>query len=92
MPLFEVFASFVCGVGPKQNDNPLWEKFPPVTRVFKDGPAAFRGIGSPGPPSPKAGLAQAKYIIVDMLARAVQGESPEAAVAWAENELKQVYT
>jgi hypothetical protein len=27
-----------------------------------------------------------------MFARAVQGESPEQAVSWAENELKQIYT
>jgi multiple sugar transport system substrate-binding protein len=92
MPLFEVFASFVTGVGPKQNDNPIWEKFPPETRVFKDGPAAFRGIGWPGPPDQKAGSTVAKYIVVDMFARAVQGESPEQAVAWAESEMKSVYT
>lgn len=48
-------------------------------------------IGWPGPASQKASLALAKYIVVDMFAKAVQGESPEAAVAWAENELKQVY-
>ena len=92
MPLFEVFNSFVCGIGEKQNNNPLWDKFPPATRVFKDAPSTFRGIGSPGPPTQRAGLTQAKYIIVDMYARAVQGESPEAAVAWAENEMKQIYT
>jgi multiple sugar transport system substrate-binding protein len=91
MPLFELMGSFICGVGPKQNDNPIWDKFPPVTRVFKGGPETFRGIGWPGPPSQKAGLAQAKYIIVDMFAKATQGESPESAVAWAEGELKTAY-
>jgi hypothetical protein len=30
--------------------------------------------------------------VIDMFAKAIQGDSPEAAVAWAENELKQVYT
>ena len=91
MPLFELMGSFINGIGAKQNDNPIWEKFPPVTRVFKDAPASFRGIGSPGPPTQKVGLAQAKYIIVDMFAKAVQGDSPEAAVAWAEAEMKSIY-
>ena len=92
MPLFELMGSFICGVGEKQNNNPIWDKFPPVTQVFKSAPSSFRGIGYAGPPSQKAGLAQAKYIIVDMFAKATQGDSAEAAVAWAETELKQVYT
>ena len=54
--------------------------FPPTAQVFKEfGPYA-RTIGYPGPPNQKAGLAWSKYIIVDMFARAIQGESPEAAV------------
>jgi hypothetical protein len=28
---------------------------------------------------------------VDMFAKATQGESPEAAVAWAEKEMKDIY-
>ena len=91
MPWFEVGGSYFAGVGARQNDNPIWEKFPPVTRILKDTPATFRGLGWPGPPDQKVGLVQARYIIVDMFARAVQGESPEAAVAWAEGEMKQVY-
>ena len=91
MPRFELMGSFITGVGPKQNDNPIWEKFPPDTRVFKGGPETFRGIGWPAQPGQKAGLAQAKYIIVDMFAKAAQGEAAEAAVAWAEGELKTVY-
>lgn len=91
MPLFELMGSYICGVGEKQNNNPIWEKFPPVTQVFKGGPSTFRGIGYAGPPSQKAGLAQAKYIIVDMFAKATQGDTPEAAVAWAETELKAAY-
>jgi multiple sugar transport system substrate-binding protein len=92
MQLFEEYSSFICGIGTKQNDNPLWDKFPPTTRVFKQAPEGFRTLGSPGQPDHKVGLSVSKYIVVDMFAKAVQGESPEAAVAWAENELKQVYT
>ena len=39
----------------------------------------------------KVGSVVSRYIVVDMFARAVQGESPEQAVAWAEREMKSVY-
>ena len=92
MPGFELCQSYYGGVGPKQDNNPLWDKFPPIVQVFKNAGASSRNPGWAGPYNQKAGLAQSKYIVVDMFARAVQGESPEAAVAWAENELKQVYS
>jgi multiple sugar transport system substrate-binding protein len=91
MPWFELCQSYYSGVGPKQDDNPIWQKFPPVTQVFKGAGPNLRAPGWPGPYSQQAGLAQSKYVIVDMFARAVQGDTPEAAVAWAENELKSVY-
>ena len=91
MPLFELMNSFICGVGERQNNSAPWDKVPPVTRVLKDTPQNFRGIGWPGPPTQQAGLTQAKYVIVNMFARAVQGATPEAAVAEAEKELKEIY-
>jgi multiple sugar transport system substrate-binding protein len=92
MPWFEINGSYVNGVGPKQDNNPIWDKFPPIVQVFKNAGTLTRAPGWPGSWNQQAGLAQSKYIVVDMFARAVQGESPEQAVAWAENELKQVYT
>ena len=92
MPWFEVAGSFHNGVGPKQNNNPLWAKFPPSVQVFKDAPVETRGIGWPGPADQKAAVALSKFIVVDMFAKAVQGDSPESAVAWAENEYRQIYT
>jgi multiple sugar transport system substrate-binding protein len=92
MPWFELNGSYVGGVSTKHDDAAPWSKFPPITQVFKRFGPAVRTIGWPGPPNQKAGLAWSKYIIVDMFAKAVQGDTPEAAVAWAENELKQVYT
>ena len=90
-PGFELCETYYTGVGPKQDDTPLWDKFPPAVRVFKGVGRSTRTPGWPGPYDQKAGLAQSKFIIVDMFARTVQGESAEAAVAWAENELKQIY-
>ena len=62
-----------------------------VPQVYSKSGALARPLGYPGPADQKVALVQSKYIIVDMFARAVQGESPEAAVAWAETEMKQVY-
>jgi multiple sugar transport system substrate-binding protein len=92
MPWFELASSYHCGVGPKQNDNPIWDKFPPVARVFKKAPTISRPIGYPGPADQRAALVQSKYILVDMFAKAAQGDTPEAAVAWAEQEMMQIYT
>ena len=63
----------------------------PLTSRFKDIGTYARTLGWPGPPNQKAGLAWSKFIIVDMFARAIQGDSPAAAVAWAETELKSIY-
>ena len=91
MPWFELCGSYYSGSGPKQNNNPIWDKFPPVVQIFKKSPEIARALGWPGPADQKVSLVQSKYIIVDMFARAVQGESPEAAVKWAETEMKQAY-
>jgi multiple sugar transport system substrate-binding protein len=33
----------------------------------------------------------AKYIVVDLYARAVKGESEDSVIKWAESELKNIY-
>ena len=92
MPWFKLGSSFYSGVGPKQDASPIWQEFPTEAQIFqKEGPLG-RGIGYAGPADQKAGSALSKYVVIDMFARAIQGESADAAVAWAENELKQIYT
>src|SRR5205823_160593 len=92
MPWFEKAASFHSGVGPKQNNNPIWNTFPPISQVFKKSPEIARPLGFPGPADRKAAVVQSKYLLGDMFAKAIQGESPEAAVTWAEGEMKQTYS
>ena len=92
MPWFEVNGSYVGGVSAKHDEAAPWNKFPPITQVFKQFGPKVRPIGWPAPPDQRAGLALSKYIVGDMFAKAVQGDSPEAAVAWAESEYKQIYT
>ncbi|MDP8925042.1 MAG: extracellular solute-binding protein, partial [Chloroflexota bacterium] len=91
MPWFEVNNSFVGGVGEKQEETAPWNKFPPVVQVFKGAAAQSRVPGFAGPYNQKAGLAQSKYIIVDMFARAAQGTPAEASVTQAERELREIY-
>jgi multiple sugar transport system substrate-binding protein len=90
-PLFEYNLSYYGGVSAKHDAALPWDKFPPVTQVFKELGNYGRTLGWPGPPNQKAGLAWSKYIIVDMFAKVLQGDTPEAAVKWAEGELKTVY-
>jgi multiple sugar transport system substrate-binding protein len=92
MPWFEQCAGCYSGVGEKQDNSARWAALPTAVQVLKGAGKLSRAPGWPGPFNQKAGLAQHRYVIVDMFARAIQGESPEAAVAWAENQLKQVYT
>jgi multiple sugar transport system substrate-binding protein len=90
-PRFLFNQSYIGGVSAKMDASLPWGDFPASVAVFKDIGTYARTLGWPGPPSQKAGLAWSKYIIVDMFARAIQGESPASAVACAESELKQVY-
>jgi multiple sugar transport system substrate-binding protein len=90
-PRFLFNQSYIGGVSARHDASLPWNNFPSTVQVFKDIGNYARVVGWPGPPSQKAGLVWSKYIVVDMFARAIQGESPAAAVAWAESELKAVY-
>ncbi len=72
-------------------DHPVWTRDPKLTiwrEIIKDA----RHLGYAGPPSAKASEVLAKYIIVDMFAKAIQGAKPEDALAWATGELKKIYS
>lgn len=90
-PRFLENQSYIGGISPRHDAALPWSSFPASVQVFKDIGTYARTLGWPGPPNQKAGLAWSKYIVVDMFARAIQGDTPEAAVAWAESELKAIY-
>jgi multiple sugar transport system substrate-binding protein len=92
IPWFKVAEGFSNGVGPRHDDKAPWSELPPVIQSLKTAQQNTRAIGWPGPANQQAALALAKFLVVDMFARAVQGDTPEAAVAWAESEYKQIYT
>ncbi|MDH3662308.1 MAG: extracellular solute-binding protein [Alphaproteobacteria bacterium] len=85
-----VNKGYVQGSLPKWEDHPIWESDPALT-IYRDNPKYGRTSGYAGPWNRASGEAQEKYIIVDMFARAVQGEDPETAAAWAQQELENVY-
>jgi len=87
---FVVEKGFAAGPTKSWESHKMWND-DPIMALFKDAAATARATGYAGRPTQKAAEALNKYIIVDMYAKAVQGMPAEAAVAWAESELKKVY-
>jgi multiple sugar transport system substrate-binding protein len=87
---FDVMSGY--GVAPTKvwYDHPLWTKDPKIT-VFREAIKTARHPGFAGPAGRRASEALAKFIIVDMFTKAIQGTPPEDALAWATGELKKIY-
>ena len=88
--LFLANGGYINGLLPKWDAHPFWKSEPallPYTQISKY--AVHRGW--PGPNDRRASEARAKYILVDMFARAVKGDSIDSAVSFAESELKNTY-
>jgi len=86
-----VNGGYTNGYSPASNNHPLWDEDPKL-QPFKNIPSIAVHFGWPAPADRKATEAEAKYIIVDMFARAVKGDSVEQAIKFAEQELKLIYT
>lgn len=86
----DVNGGYANAITPKREDWYHWEADPalmPYKNICQYAvPHSYKGDYDR-----RASEVLAKYIIVDMFARAVQGDSPDAAMKWAESELKQVY-
>ncbi|HUJ76461.1 MAG TPA: extracellular solute-binding protein [bacterium] len=87
--MFVAGGGFAQGVAPEWDKHSLWDKDPPM-KPFRELAKFGRNLGYAGPYGRAASEAQAKYIIADMLARGIKGDTP-SAIAWAEKELKLVY-
>ena len=75
---------------PGLEDLAIWSADPAVS-IYAKAAQYGRNFGWPGPFGRAASEVQSKYIIVDMFARAVQGESAKDAATWAAKELRNVY-
>jgi multiple sugar transport system substrate-binding protein len=81
---------YINGPVPAWQKHPMWEEDPAIT-IFRELPQYGRAAGYQGAYNRKASEVWAKYIIVDIFAKAVKGEAPKSVLDWAERELKNVY-
>jgi multiple sugar transport system substrate-binding protein len=73
----------------KFEDLPIWKTDPNLTLLPQEG--TFTHFpGWPGNPTRFAGEVENQYIIPDMVAKVVSGESYKNAMNWAENQIKKV--
>jgi multiple sugar transport system substrate-binding protein len=88
--LITVNDGYINGPTPEWEDHPLWKKDPALA-AFAHAPASSVTYGWPGPNDRRASEATSKYILVDLFARVVKGDSIDASIKWATGELKQIY-
>jgi multiple sugar transport system substrate-binding protein len=87
---FDVAEGFELAPGPDHESNPLWQKDPRML-AYRDVGKLGRAIGFPASPTRSASEVLSKYILVDVFARAVQGEDPKKAIEWGVSELRNIY-
>ena len=87
---FDVMDTFAIPPTKMWYDHPVWVR-DRKNVVFRDVIKDSLWTGYAGPPSRKASEALAKYIIVDMFVKAIQGTPPEEALKWATAELRKIY-
>lgn len=88
---FVINNGYVKGPKPKWQKHPMWSYDPALT-PYRDMATYGRHFGWPGPYDRRSSEVLAKYIIVDLFARAAKGESADSVIKWAEGELKNIYT
>jgi len=87
---FTTMACYVMGPTKLWYSHPIWNTDPKLT-LLRDTLKDARNIGYAGPAGRRASEAMAKYIVVDMFAKAIQGMPAEDAVKWATVELRKIY-
>jgi multiple sugar transport system substrate-binding protein len=81
---------FATGITTDWEKSKMWDE-DPVMSPYRVAGRLGQIPGYPGPTGPKAAEVLSKYIVTDMYAKAVQGQSAEDAVKWCESELKKIY-
>ena len=72
-------------------DNaPMWQ-VEPRNIPYRDALASAHLLGWPAPPSRHLAESVAKYVVVDMFAKACAGAATKDVIANAEAQLKQIY-
>ena len=81
---------YIQGLTPKWESHPVWDS-DPALKIFSTNAKFGRSYGHAGPWNRASGEVKEKYIIVDIFARAAQGEDPKETADWAQKELENVY-
>ena len=91
-PWFELQKGYSLGPGNRLEQSPAWNDWPKPLQPFRTAGKTARALGYAGQPTTATNEVFAKYVVVNMFARAaVQGMSPEDSVKQAEAEMKQIY-
>ncbi|MBV8714979.1 MAG: extracellular solute-binding protein [Chloroflexi bacterium] len=92
-PWFELQKGYTVGPGDRMAQSKMWDSLPAALKPFQNAGKIARALGYSGQPTAATNEVFAKYVIVNMFARAaVQGMSPADSVAQAEAEMKQIYS
>ncbi len=90
---FEFQKGYSVGPGNRLESSPMWDQIPKALQPFRTAGKIARALGYSGQPSAQTNEVFAKYVVVNMFARAaVQGMAAEESVAQAETEMKQIYS
>ncbi len=91
-PWFELQKGYTVGMGNALENEPMWDSLPQALAPFRKAGNIARALGYSGQPTPQTNEVFAKYVVVNMFARAaVQGMTPEDSVKQAEDEMKSIY-
>src|SRR6195256_817318 len=91
-PWFELQKGYSMGPGTRLEQSKAWDSWPKPMQPFRQAGKIARALGYAGQPTPQTNEVFARYVVVNMFARAaVQGMSAEDSVKQAEAEMKQIY-
>ena len=79
------------GPGERLEQSKMWESLPKPLLPFRTAGKIARALGYEGQPTGRTNEVFAKYVVVNMFSRAVQGTTPEESVKRAEAEMNQIY-
>jgi multiple sugar transport system substrate-binding protein len=91
-PWFELQKGYSMGPGTRMEQSKAWDTWPKPIQPFRQAGKIARALGYAGQPTTHTNEVFARYVVVNMFARAaVQGMPPEESVKQAEAEMKQIY-
>src|SRR5205807_7624406 len=90
---FELQKGYSVAAGDRLEQSKMWDSLPKALQPFRSAGKIARALGYSGQPTAHTNEVFAKYVIVNMFARAaVQGMAPEESVAQAEAAMQQFYS